>query len=145
MARPLLVGECAGRHYVPGLPLHTYPPGAAGDRLSRILRMDHVEYLRTFDRVNLCDRTWDSARAYCRAMALMDGRHRKFVLLGRRVAKAFGVNTNLVLTVVQLHPGPRSAEALLLPHPSGRCRYWNDEMDRARARVALNEFIGRKM
>lgn len=88
---------------------------------------------------------WDATAAALNAAAFMPELHRfrVIVLLGRRVADAFAVEGAGELppqlgSVVHVTHGPLSRRVLLLPHPSGLCRMWNDEkfMERARRLVA---------
>jgi len=112
--------------------------GDSGDRLaSRVLGGDasRDRLLSGLDRVNLIDAPgvgvttpWDAARAARSAQELAPGCHgRVVVLAGRRVLRAF---RSAVPGIPDLRPGARLAwansEWLVAPHPSGRCRWWND-------------------
>ena len=57
---------------------------------------------------------------------------RTVVLLGARVAEAFGE----IYTHFMLYPGVR-LNFVSLPHPSGRCRLWNEPESYERARAVL--------
>jgi hypothetical protein len=111
------------------------PAGCAGDRLRRLAGMSRIEYLRTFQRVNLCGRRWDPREARRRAGELRSDPC-TLVLLGRRVARAFDVDGPFLTTVTAglctLH---------LLPHPSGLNRWWNDPGNAALAREFLAEVV----
>lgn len=109
-----------------------YPPGCAGSRLQdRILDVSLGDYLRRYDRVNLCAGKWSAPEARLRAAGLVsDGA--LLVLLGAKVAAAFGLDHE-PFTVA----GLRGAVVVQLPHPSGRCRVWNDPASYGRARAVL--------
>ncbi len=128
--RPLLVGEVNPYGSDPGMALYPLPEGASGDRLRRILGMTRAEYLRTFDRVNLCEGTWSTAAARRRAKELICGGRPGYVLLGRRVAEAFGWRRWPAFS--------SNFHFVFLPHPSGRCREWDrlGSEERARQLVA---------
>lgn len=130
--RPLLVGEDNPRSADPRFALWPFPAGTAGSALcGRILGLDADAYLGRFDRANLCRAGWDEAEARERACELARSRMgRPVVLLGRKVAGAFGLD---------LEEFGRSGRFLRLPHPSGRCRTWNDASNIGRAREALRE------
>jgi len=84
-------------------------------------------YLRTFLRANVVARhvpaaePWphDEARAGARAI-LAASKGLPLVLLGRRAADAFGYDDRQIPSLIE------GGRTLLLPHPSGRCRQWND-------------------
>ena len=172
---PLLVGESNPYGADPHFALYPFPESASGGRLAAILGMDAEQYLRPFDRVNLCtqnlrhwrqgSREWDAAAARRRAERLP---HEARVLLGAKVARAHG------LTYAPFASGWKHAEEcaayrshaarsggqaprcigdlsnvrpscfryLVLPHPSGRCRAWNDPRSAERARQSARAFLG---
>jgi hypothetical protein len=90
--RPLIVGEAPGPGTDPRRPLH--PECDAGKRLCKIAGLSPEEYLAAFDRVNLlCASDGWSADAACEAAAGLlwkEARRVRLVLIGRRVAAAFG-------------------------------------------------------
>ncbi len=133
--RPLLVGEANPYSSEERLALAPLPRGAAGDRLRRILGMTVREYLRAFERVNLCRRVWDDDYASWAAGEVVHSAQRRgqpVILLGARVAKAVGV---------PYLPFRRQLNTLVLPHPSGRCRTWNDRENWTRARRAVSALL----
>jgi uracil-DNA glycosylase len=60
-------------------------------------------------------------------------RPRTLILCGRKVSSAFGYAKAEFLSVADM---PRE-RLVFLPHPSGLCRWWNDEHNRSRARAQL--------
>ena len=124
--RPLLVGEVNPYGVDPAFALYPLPEHASGWRLCAILGMSFGEYLSAFNRVNLCSGRWSirAARAEARVIAASPD-HDAVVLLGAKVCAAFGV---------QFKPFQRTGRYAVLPHPSGRCRLWNDKASVVRAR-----------
>lgn len=110
--------------------LWPYPPGCAGHRLWQMLAertgATAEQYLAAFDRFNVLDaRDWDARRARASAEELwvkLAGRQlvvlggAPLVTLGLRRPPGYGVWTD----------GPRGTTYCHLPHPSGRCREYND-------------------
>ena len=148
MQKPLLVGECNPYSADPEdhrYDLYPWPERASGARLCKILRIDHRDYLRSFDRVNLSNGEWSLARAKAAAEAILeeseDGRH--VVLLGAKVCRAFFTDFAPFVTS-RVERGGRAWYRTILGHPSGLCRLWNDPANVARGRaVVLNGVLGR--
>lgn len=138
--RTLVVGEAPSRTSTAPL------DGPSGRRLAALAGVPFEELPARFELTNLLDR-WPGRgsgpgaafpRAEARAAAAsMEIEGRRVVLLGKRVASAFGVVGDL-LDVVE----HRGAEVLVLPHPSGASRWWNSPDGRARAEAALRSFVG---
>ena len=142
----LLVGEAPGPRGGAECPLFPYPPHMAGGRLLRLAGIEDVtEYLCRYARTNLLptfSRAWASYAAAREAGRLLAAKRseRRWLLLGRRVAGAFG------------YPGARwyqwfnlassgSRQACCIPHPSGRSRTYNDPRHRAWLAQALQEAL----
>ena len=134
--RPLLVGEANPYGGDPTFALYPYPERASGDRLCRlVMGLEPREYLRRFDRVNLCPEKWSAPLSRINAQRIRAGDHERFVLLGTKVADAFGFK--------KVEPFGYAVEGdksfALLPHPSGLCREWNKPGAFDRARGVLRE------
>lgn len=135
VAKILLVGENNPYSDAPQHALLPWPKGAAGDRLRRILGYSTRRYLVEFDRVNLLPlgAKWSVSAARERTGRLD---HERRVLLGLRVALAHKIT---------FKPFRRrrvgGLDLLMLPHPSGRCRVWNDRRSVSKARRALRRFL----
>ena len=122
MQKIILVAQAPGRRSKEPL------DGAAGRRLAALAGLDHAEFLKRFERVNLLDD--QSGQPDVRAMRdrADDLRKRwngrKAVLLGRHVALAFRlVNEDYEwFKPVQVEPG---LELAVMPHPSGISTWWN--------------------
>lgn len=138
--KPLLVGEDNPYGADPRYALYMEPENSAGGRLCRvILGLSGREYLRRFDRVNLCSGKWSMVKARAAAFELLRaGNLRPIILLGRKVATAFGFQYDPVFTRID-RPG---RAFFLLPHPSGRCRVWDTDPEAvAKARGLLAQFL----
>ncbi len=136
--RPLIVGEVNPYGSDPAYALFPLPEGASGYRLRKILGMSDREYLRAFDRANLCTGRWSAEAARAEAERIRQEDRPAVVLLGRKVAAAFGYADHV--------PFSRIGRFVLLPHPSGRCHAWNDPSSPGRARELIRGAVldGRK-
>lgn len=120
------------------------PPNCAGWRLWKMLH-DHTgatpkEYREGFERLNLVQfRTWDPAAARSAAEEFVRMHQgRRVVVLGSSVRTALRLPPVLVEPVLS-----RGVVWRQLPHPSGRCRWYNDPKHRAVAGMLLEEELRR--
>lgn len=146
--KPLLVGECYDGEC---LGLDT----PSGFRLCAIMGVDPDDYVEGYVKMNLCGTSeWveTHARRTARRVALnamcQTGPSR-IVLLGRRVADAFrealvsmGATGLARLDLLEGYrcdgiAPEREVVFVVLPHPSGKSRVWNDERSLRRARSLL--------
>lgn len=153
MTRVVLVGESNPYSLEPRHALLPWPAASAGARLRRILDMGELEYLRTFARFNLLGpgEAWSAQLVRARAGSIFGGyvssEACRVVLLGARVTAAFGwpLNPFHVAAVCEREADAFEegfvVRALRLPHPSGRCRAWNEPGAAARARAAVAELM----
>jgi len=135
MNNTLFVGEMPSTEN-PGPPLG----GRCGERLGSLLGVSCRDFLTHYRRVNLIAVKHDSfprAAAALTAATLPLDDVTGLVLCGRNVARAFGIVDATFLAVVTV----RQLPALLLPHPSTRCRWWNDRRNVAAAAAALQAFV----
>jgi hypothetical protein len=104
------------------------PPGCTGHRILQFLRrqlpdVTEEQYLETFDRRNLLyETTWDRERARPGAAALqreLEGTRRSVLVLGEEARRLLGLPKRDV--EIRAH----GCRWWLLPHPSGRCRWYN--------------------
>ena len=139
--KPLLVGEQNPYQSDPRLAqryaLYPDPPRCAGWNLChKVMQLDEGEYLRRFDRVNLCDGKWSmkEARAWERnnQEAYL---YRPVVLFGAKVCSVFRVK----FEPFTFHNWERFGSYTILPHPSGLSRAWNEPGAYERARAVLKE------
>ena len=123
--KPILVGESNPYGRDPEFALYPAPQGCAGHRLCcLILGMRRQAYMNAFDRVNLCAGKWSMREARWRAQGLLDGGidgespEQPIIILGSKVAAAFDL---------PFRPFEQfGVDLLVLPHPSGLCRLWNE-------------------
>lgn len=134
--KPLLVGEAnpyqtdpvRAQHYA----LYPYPERCAGWNLChKIMQLDEREYLRRFDRMNLCDGKWSMKEAKKRATSILDGPYRPTITFGAKVTAAFGFEFEPFKVWI--------GGIVILPHPSGLSRAWNEPGAFERARAVLRE------
>ena len=127
--RPLIVGEHNPVSADPRHALYPEPAGCAGHRLCvKVMGLRPRTYLRVFERTNLLSAAaWRTGEARVAAERITAdcAEGRVIVLLGVRVAAAFGLppyqrRAQSVLLVAE----PRVV-VVALPHPSGRNRIWN--------------------
>ena len=154
--KPLLVGEANPYQSDPRLAqryaLYPDPPHCAGWNLChKILQLSEGEYLSRFDRVNLCHRNWSVIEARKKAVEVSSD-ERTFVLFGAKVTRVFAWmlghedNFNPFTWHEESHRvGPLETPThvvrryLVLPHPSGLSRAWNEPGAYERARSVLRE------
>lgn len=134
MPKPLLIGEDNPYGSDQSFALYPKPESSAGGRLCHaILGFTFARaYLNTFDRVNLCSEGW-SLRAARVAAAEILKREGPKILLGAKVCRAFAVAFEPFTVTGIMSSGP----LYILPHPSGRCRLWNDPRAITRAQAML--------
>lgn len=125
--KPTIIGESNPYGGDPYYALYPAPDGCSGHRLCcLILGMHRHDYLSAFERANLCVGKW-SLKAARLETQKYSGR---LILLGSKVASAFGY---------PFSPFRRYGHHLILPHPSGLCRLWNEPMAFASAMIAVSE------
>lgn len=140
--RPILIGMNNPHSEDPRHALAPYPSGVAGHRLWRMLSdrcgASRLSYMRAFERINLLNsRTWSPLRARAQNENLWSS------LRGRRRVVVLG---NAVKDVLWLSRVPYlrwtvtdDVRWCLLPHPSGLCRLYNDELVRVAVGMRLEE------
>ena len=133
-----IVGEAPGPNTSPKLPLFPLPPRSAGARLMSYSRISPARYLGAFLRRNLfreLPRAWDRNDACVNAEQLSaELRLRgitRVILLGTKVGAAFDVPD------LWSHGHAIGFELVTIPHPSGRCRIYNDIAAQRRAGAML--------
>jgi hypothetical protein len=113
------------------------PDRGAGRALWRMSGMSREEYLTTYDRVNVYRRA-RHARLLSHELVALRGllANRRVVVLGREAWRALLLPADVGWfgEVIEHTTGSRFT---LLPHPSGRCREYNDPANKERARTCL--------
>lgn len=141
--KPLIIGEAPSKNEVTERPIE----GRIGRRLAVCAGLSFGDFLHHFDRVNLLHErqevfgkgfTFDTVAARIEADRLRSsfGREQTVLLLGGRVAEAFGVRDEYFTRHVI-----NDANAYLLPHPSGINRWWNDPMNMEKMNVFMRGII----
>ena len=141
MSRLVIVGEAPGKISIPptlpGLAL----TGNTGANLAAIAGWPTGLYIAQTDRRNLfytVQPQWDAEAARKSAQLLRDSfRHDLVILMGTRVAEAFGVSERPMYTWWI----EREGNFARIPHTSGRNRVWSDPDERARARAFLKPLL----
>ena len=140
--QPVIIGMNNPLSVRPEHALFPDPPGCTGWRIWQLL-VKKVPwatedlYLEAFDRRNACDRrVWDKGRAselLAEALPRLEGR--TVILLGLEVQRAAGLPR--LPNVIPIRE--RGIVFRCLPHPSGRCRWYNDPVNREMASLVLEE------
>lgn len=129
MSQIIFVGESNPYGSDPRFALYHLPREASGNRLREHVGLfDHT--YEPLTKVNLCAGRWQTAAARGRAVELAR-LHPVIVALGRKVGQAFTVWDFFTTTTIG------EARVVLLPHPSGLNRMWDDPRARGRARELL--------
>jgi len=142
MSRVLLVGEMNPYGADPRYALYDEPASSAGGRMRRLVCGLHSRTYLRLGRANLCTGKWSAPAARDRSGAMLsDNLDVVFVLLGRKVADAFGFwNPGRVFDPFTQVPKPVGGHGYVaLPHPSGLCRVWNEPGAFERARSLLRD------
>jgi hypothetical protein len=118
--------------------LYFEPPESAGGLLCRcVLGMNERDYLRAFERRNLCNGNWSIVRAReaVAALNLEMGAEDRVLLFGGKVWSAF-------FREVKYQPFTVSGRYLSLPHPSGRnAAVWGNYLSYSRVRAAVANHV----
>lgn len=135
-----IIGEAPGPNTSPKLPLFPLPRSSAGGRLIAYSRIAPARYLGAFLRRNLfreLPRAWDRGDARINAETLLaELRQRgimRVVLLGTKVGAAFDLPELWSHGATSLP----TIELVTIPHPSGRCRVYNDVAAQRRAGATM--------
>ena len=125
--------------------------GRTGHRLATLMDMDMEEFLTTFDRANLFNKFPGKAesgggdafplrQATTNAFKLMQDNppdnYRAVILLGKNVAKAFNIQKP---EFFEWGGSTHRPPTVVIPHPSGLNRWWNELSNEKIAREFLNE------
>lgn len=138
--RPWIIGE-SNPHQKPGAdPSHKYdlfplPKGASGHRLCKlVLGMEMTTYLRSFVRRDLLTEKWTVAAARKAAAEVWKESGRApLVLLGAKVSAAFGL-AYIPFSSIDHGCVEGLRKVVIIPHPSGLCRAWQEPGAFTRAR-----------
>lgn len=143
---PLLIGQAPGPNTDPTLPLYPIPESSAGGRLKQFMGLSRGEYMTQFDRVNLLpgfpgkhkrdDKFPMTQAKFAAAVMRPHLAGRRVILVGRNVANAFRLEEEfLVWTTMKCRrrePLKRCmglCDVAIVPHPSGRSRWYSDPVN----------------
>jgi len=137
-----LVGQAPSRRGDPRKPL----AGPNGQKIARLAGMSYGEliacrrkHLNTHYIGKRGKRdAFDHAKGKVNAAdVLLDWRVERIVLLGKNVARSFGLRDVPFLAEIRIY----GRRFLIFPHPSGVNRWWNERRNERRARQILQRFL----
>lgn len=149
-----IIGEAPGVNTSWKLPVFPFPSNSAGGRLLKYSELDAAAYLGKFIRKNLYTHLepWSIPTAREKAAEIVSlfqsWRVLRVVLLGKRVGEAFGLrlwetgSTTAMDFGVGAPPRSFGVAVTCIPHPSGRCREYNDEDAIRRTKATLRWAAG---
>lgn len=157
-SRTVLVGIAPARAGDEGQPLSAVAPQSTGRRLANLIGVSALDYMRAFDRVNVCPfpqpstikpKEWRAAAENLAGSLLRD---RRVILLGPNVAECFGIKRSVYEFLLwhekrNVHRGVlgfRAGQTLpfswaVMPHLSGRNHWYNDANNVCEAAEFLNK------
>jgi hypothetical protein len=137
-----LVGQAPSRRGDARKPL----AGPNGQKIARLAGMSYGEliacrrkHLNTHSSGKRGKRdAFDHAKGKVNAAdVLMDWRVERIVLLGKNVARCFGLRDLPFLAEIRIY----GRRFLIFPHPSGVNRWWNERRNERRAQQILQRFL----
>ena len=156
--KTILIGIAPARLGEEGQPLSALASQSTGRKISDMLGVSPTDYMMRFDRINVCPfpqtstivpKEWTAAAENLAGSIL---RNRRVILLGSNVVECFGIPRRLYEYLEWCErpisrsvgvAGFRAGRMTLpfswavLPHPSGRNRWYNDAENAERARLFL--------
>jgi uracil-DNA glycosylase len=141
--KPLIIGEAPSKNEATERPIE----GRIAKRLAKCAGLSLEEFLEHFDRVNLLHVRQDTkdkgflfdlpaAKVEATRIVTTIKPHQVVILLGGRVAEAFGIHHEYFVEV-PLGEG----FAYIVPHPSGVNRWWNSPYNVRNASVFMHSII----
>ena len=137
-----LVGQAPSRRGDPRKPL----AGPNGQKIARLAGMSYDELIACRRRhlnthySGKCrkGKAFDRAKGNVKAAdVLLDWRVERIVLLGKNVARCFGLGDLPFLAEIRIY----GRRFLIFPHPSGTNRWWNERRNERRAQQLLQRFL----
>lgn len=145
MKKVLFVGEAISKEGQQPL------VGKASQWLANVAEMPHEEFLVKTERANLMSKPtsrWPASYARTAACRMFGARYtpsdfKAIVLLGRRVQAAAWpiLLVQAPFTPMGLAGYWHRTPVYFVPHPSGRCRWWNDLTNRRGAGILLRHIF----
>jgi hypothetical protein len=137
-----LVGQAPSRRGDPRKPL----AGPNGQKIARLAGMSYDEliacrrrHLNThYSGKRRKSDAFDDAKGNVNAAdVLLDWRVERIVLLGKNVARCFGLRDLPFLAEIRIY----GRRFLIFPHPSGTNQWWKERRNERRARQLLQRFL----
>lgn len=140
--KPVLLGMNNPNSEYPEFALYPDPPRCAGWNLWQLTGLTKEGYLDSFERMNLMSgRIWSPEDARKGADVLREQlAGRTVVMLGEDVARLMWLGIRD--PSYTWRSKPEGGWWAKIPHPSGRCRHWNDPLEREMARIFFRELMG---
>lgn len=140
--KPVLLGMNNPNSEYPEFALYPDPPRCAGWNLWQLTGLTREGYLESFERMNLMDGLkWLPSDAQKGAERLRtELANRDVILLGNDVSRLMWVGD--IEPCYRWRQKPEGGWWAKIPHPSGRCRHWNDPLEREMARIFFRELLG---
>lgn len=124
--------------YVIGESLGSGSGYTTSHRMADLIGVEREAFMREIVWINLYDQPGCDPRKYVAMIDRASTPDDAIILLGRRVAKDYGVEHFPPLTVVRRHGGMGST-VVAFPHPSGINRWWNRRANVQMATVTLKQ------
>lgn len=112
--------------------------GRSGRRMAELFGVDYGTFSTRVNWVNLFDNPNAPASVIARTVEQTSRAQDAIILLGRRVAHEFMLDDKPALFQLSRNAGAGPV-VLLLPHPSGLNRWWNDEANTQAAEQILRD------
>lgn len=138
MGKILLIGQAPNRTGNPKAILE----GRLGRKIADLCGITFDEYVELFDRINILDcwpgksgkgDVFPKAEAARQAMRIKIHERDCVVMLGQGVARSFGIKAEFLRWTFL-----GSTRVLILPHPSGINRWYNDPQNTRKARKIMH-------
>ena len=149
--KPLIIGQAPGPSTDPLHPLCPLPRSGTGGRLAEFAGLTAQEYTDLFDRANLLQffpGKWKRDDKFPRVSAAIAAsamkpllRGRCLILLGRNVAGAFGYSSRQLSFHDCFYDHIWGFEVVVIPHPSGRNRWYRDAENLKQSQEFWAKFI----
>lgn len=122
-----------------GEALGLFPTNGAGRRLFNATGMKLKDYMDVFERINLLEAPeWSMPTARQAAAKIKDRlKGRRIIVLGSQAWTALGLPKKDILDPHHASDGTRW---IMLPHPSGKNVWYNDETNRAKVKKFFERF-----
>jgi len=159
--RTVIIGIAPARPGEEGQPLSAIAARSTGRKIANMIGATPSQYMKAFDRVNVCPTaqrgTVDPKLYHAHAENLTGSllRRRRVILLGQNVAECFGISREMYSYLSWKDSRVYETYGLcgwkigrlppfvwaVMPHPSGRNRWYNDPFNAESARQFIfNEF-----